>query len=359
MTMLRRTFLAACAGCTLTALATPGCSRTPASRSEILSALVLEVVKPETELVASETARFEESAQAFVKSPSEQTLSAVRAAFRPTLLAWKRSQCFRAGPMVETGALLRATFWPARPPGIEQTLAGTAELNETLVSELGADTRGLYAIEYLLFPANADAAASLAAFSGDAGARRRALLGVLVANVAAAAKQANEALADGKAFAERYAEASTANETVSLLLGQMISVLEMLAMHKLAGVVDLAESKLLKPANVEGAPSGTSQAMVQAQVEMSERLYLGGESGGIEALVRATSPAIADSVKQKYQAALAALRALDAPLERVVETKRPALVQAAAATRALEVSMKVELSNALGVTLTFPAGDGD
>ena len=53
------------------------------------------------------------------------------------------------------------------------------------------------------------------------------------------------------------------------------------------------------------------------------------------------------------------MQALGAPLERVVTTNRPALAVAAAVTKVLERSLKVDVASALGVTLTFQTGDGD
>jgi predicted lipoprotein len=64
-------------------------------------------------------------------------------------------------------------------------------------------------------------------------------------------------------------------------------------------------------------------------------------------------------VSQRYTEALAAVRALEAPLERVVTTDRATLAAAAQATKALELALKVDLASALGVTITFQTGDGD
>ena len=71
------------------------------------------------------------------------------------------------------------------------------------------------------------------------------------------------------------------------------------------------------------------------------------------------APAIEQSVTGAFARAGAAFARIQAPLEQVVITDREALEQSVQAVKALETVLRVELTSALGVTLTFVATDGD
>jgi predicted lipoprotein len=88
-------------------------------------------------------------------------------------------------------------------------------------------------------------------------------------------------------------------------------------------------------------------------------LFLGGSSGGLTELVRAVAPEIDESVRAAFVGARERVDALRQPLERVVLSDPDALAQAAAAAKRLELALKVDTTNALGITLTFQSGDGD
>jgi predicted lipoprotein len=334
-----------------------GCRREPLTRQAALKALVHEVVVPATQAVIATSAELSVAVTNLSSSPSLDTLRAARAKFKPSLLAWKRAQCFRLGPMVDTNAFVRALFWPPRPQAIEAVLDSDNSIDAAFVGNLGVDARGVYAVEYLLFPLERDEGATAALFTGAAGARRRELARALAGNIEQCAANAGHSLGDGAAYAARFAQG--AEISLSILVNQMIGTVENLSAHRLELVLGLEKSQRLKAQEVEGWPSASSHEIALAQLSGNEALYRGGKSGGLRALTRAMAPAIEARVSRRYAEALRAVRGLNAPLERVVTTDRPALEAAAQATKALELAIKVDLASALGVTITFQTGDGD
>jgi len=352
----RRAFLRGwgLAGC---GAALAGCRR-PATRAQVLAALARDVGGADVAAVLSGSEGLAAALAALAAAPSPATLGAARAQWRHAILVWKRAYCFRNGPIVETNALLRVTFWPARALALEAILRGTASIDQRLLDEQGTDVKGLYAIEALLFPPGADdPAAVVARFAGAGGVRLRALAAALGRDVHGHALAAARAFGDGQAFAQRFAAGG--QQSLSKLMGQMASTIETVAANRLQLVLDLSASRLLKPAEVEGGAGGSSQAIALTQIEGTERLYTGSGGLGVGALVHAAAPAIDQRARGAFAGARAALQALGAPLERVVTTNRPALAVAAAVTKVLERSLKVDVASALGVTLTFQTGDGD
>jgi uncharacterized protein len=352
----RRVFLEAAVSAALAGLGGSGCRR-KVTREEALSAIVREVVVPSAKEVVATSARLVQATQSLASDPEVRTLSGARSAFRPALLAWKGAQCFRQGPVVETNALLRALFWPVRPDTIEKALAGERVPDDAVVADLGVDAKGLYALEYLLFPLDLDEAAAAKLFGAELGARRRAFVVALARSVHSYAKLSAGRLGTGEAYAERFSRAG--GESLSTLLAELIGSVENACAQRLDYVLKLADSRLLKPREIEAWPSGLSHEIALQQLSSTERLYRGGRHGGLSDLTRAVAPAVDERVRARYADAISAVRALGAPLERVVHANRPVLARAAEATKKLEITLKVDLASALGVTLTFASTDGD
>jgi predicted lipoprotein len=330
--------------------------RRPRKREEVLSAIVLYVVAPDVASTADASRALALATGPLARAPTPAALEAARRAFRAALMAWKRAHCFRDGPIVETDALLCASFWPVRPQAIEAALASPRADAQSFIDELGVDAKGIFAIEHLLFPLNTDLERAAAALA-ESGARRARFVHALADNVAACARRAATVLGDGAAYSARFAQGG--QQSVSRLVGQMVSTVEALLVNRLDLVLGLERSRMLKPAEVEGWPSGTSHTIALTELETIERLYGVEREGGLSELVRPVAPAIDDRVRQRLGAALEAVRKIHAPLERTVAGDRPALSAAGQAVKALELALKVDVASALGVTVTFQSGDGD
>jgi predicted lipoprotein len=337
-------------------LAVGGCERPP-DREVVLAALVRDVMVADTRAAESESKGLAGVAERFSEAPSETTFAAVRAQWRKTLLAWKRAYAFRSGPLVETNALMRVTYWPSRSAAVDALIASDDPLDEAGLEALGADTKGLFAMEHLLFDPPAGQTSPFSCFQGDEGARARRLLVLLSRNVEGYASAVRASLGDGAAYGQRFAQ--TPSSSLEVLVNQMVDTVETIAALRLTAALELHDNGRLRVSSLEGGRSGTSTEICAVLLSATERLYQGEGGRGIGALVKAVAPAIHERVTRDFAAARAAVDALEAPLEQVVTSRRAALEQAARAARQLEVSLKADVASALGVTLTFSANDGD
>jgi uncharacterized protein len=350
----RREFLSACAAAGWSA-ATPACRR-PKTREEVLSALVRELAAPDAAAVAPTSEELQRAIAGFTSAPDLEGLRRARRHWHAALLAWKRVECFRAAPVVENHALSRAVFWPARAAAIEPILAASTALDAAYLDELAVNARGVYTLEYLLFPLDVDERAALALFTGAAAERRRSYTLGLARNLTRYAELAASSLADG-AFATRFG--ADGQKSLGQLVTQLVTTVEKLSAQRLDLVLRLETSGRLKPNEIEGWPSATSHQIVATQFATCQLLYEGAAGGGIVDLAGNAAPPVAERVRNQFRTARAAVEALDGPLERLVRTRRAALELAARTTRTLEIMMKAELTSALGLTLTFPSTDGD
>lgn len=346
--MNRRVFVMSSACLAMTGWA--GC-RNIATRESVLRQLVLQVAVPELQALPK-VSRELASALHQVKHGDAASLENAQRALRKALLAWQRVQAFRNGPVVESNALLRSTFWPARRLAIGSVIEGNATIHSALVESLGVDAKGLFALELMLFEQTAREE-----WLGPHGERVIALAAAFADDVRERADAVLRQLGDGRAFADKFAAGG--QESLNRLVNQLVETSETIAADRLLRVLGLQEHDRLLPGQIYGGFSGLSAQLPLASLITTQSLYLGVDDAGLCALVKQVSPAIDTRVRSTFAAALAALKALSGPLEQVVRRDRKLLVQAADAAKALEVALKSDLASALGVTLSIVSGDGD
>jgi predicted lipoprotein len=353
--MQRREFLQQYSLFALAALGGAGCRRR-ATRESVLASVVYGVLVPDATAIVQASGTLDDATARFTKAPTPASLLAARTAFRAALVRWKRGTCLLKGPLLESGALFRATFWPTRVGTIDELIASSDSIDDARIDELAVDLKGLHALEYLLFGDDKVDASVPSRFSGEHADRARRLTAALAVNVRKLSHVAANALGDGAPFLRDLEKDSQAS--VNYLVNQMARTTEDVT-HKLRSVLDIAARAHLKPHDVEGWPSGTSTEILETLVQGTEAFYCGPGGRGLAELVIPVAPQIDPRIRAAFAEARRALHELGEPIEAALVKQPFALERAQRAGRALEVSLKVNLASALGVTLTFSFGDGD
>jgi predicted lipoprotein len=334
------------------------CDAAP-TRAEVLRSLITRQLVPNTQSLARDAAKLTASLRALSAAGEAGAATdparviAAQRAWRSALLSWERVYTFRVGPLVAQSGLLRARFWPAREPALRARLADSAPVSATSVEQLGVDVRGMYALEWLLF-ANTNPNVR---DGGADGARARALAVAFAENAQGYVDRALNELGDGSGLVDSLAE--RAQESVSQLVNQMIGTIETLASDRVATVLEMHAHQSVRTSEVQGGASGVSTALVTAQLNATEALYVGHDGDGLSALVRPVAPKIDEQLRARFARARTSVEQLRAPLEQAVVADRARVLSAFRALKELELALKVDLASALGVTLTFSAGDGD
>lgn len=282
---------------------------------------------------------------------------ALRACWRRAALSWKRASAFRDGPWWTGEPLLRATYWPARGAAIRELLRAERKPSETVLAELGADVKGLYALEYVLFDQDGEPAA-WQRLSGGSGMRARELVLSYAEDLSALAAAARAVLERGAAGAATPL-ASSGPERLAKLVALLAANVENSLVARLQLWLWLTRLQRVRAVDIEGGPSRSSPALMLALLQGSQRLYLGAAGGGLADLVDRAAPAVHARVASEFEATASALRTLPAPLETPPAVERARVESALAAAKSLETALKTELPSALGVTLVFSSIDAD
>jgi uncharacterized protein len=302
----------------------------------------------------------------FVDDPNQAALDKARAAWLAAAQASAQMRCFQSGPIADREWTSTFNYWKVLPDRIQGVLFSSSNsVDQTFLDNLGCETKGLFAIEYLLFQQPAPASTNqnvppiLAELAGQNRERTRSYLLALGRELASQATCIADDWNTLDASGAQTKFVKGGQQSVNLVVNQLAACLEDVSENHLHFVLVLPNPISRQLYRVERSRSGTSLEGVIATLEGAQQLFRGGGGLGLRDAVKQVNPALAKRIADQFETTMSSVRALGAPLEQVVVNNRPALEKAYEKARTLEVLIKVDVVSALGVTLTFSSNDGD
>ena len=352
----------------LTAASSLGQSATPEpfTKQAMLRDIASKILAPGWQEVAGKCRELTNSIARLIEKPDARSLEEARRVWLQTSKAVSRLRSFQAGPITERDFVYTFYYWQTLPYRMQDVLNSPKPIDSAHLEELGAPTKGLFAVEYLLFeiaPDQTNAAANTAlVLDGLAGPRAenyRACLSVLSGELAnKATLLANDWNAPGATGASQKF-ASSGQDSVNLLVNQMAACIEDASERHLHFVLVLPNPISRQLYRIERSRSGSSLDGVLASLEGAEKLFSGNAGFGLKDAIKQINPALERRLAEQFTSAIAATRAISMPLEEAAVKDRAAIEAAYEKARALEITLKVDVVSALGVTLTFSSNDGD
>jgi predicted lipoprotein len=327
------------------------------SKQAILDSVAKRVLLPAYTNFTARCAELSAAADALTSAPSLATVKSTQQAWTASLLAWRRTQAFVHGPIEDLGVYGRVQFWPARRQTIDRVLRADRPIDDAYIQELGATAVGLSAVEVMLFDPRQNDQARVAAFTGPKAARQRQYFIAVVRELHRKAQVVERAWQGPTGYAMTFGAGG--QQQLNLLVNDILNAVETGAQARLQLVVERHDEPQFRSELVEGAPSGSSQQALLALLLGARAAYSGSDGLGVDDYLKSLNPGTAARVDAQFQKAIAAVRALDGPLEDAVGNRPRAIQQAYDDCRTLEILMKVEVASTLGVTLTFKSKDGD
>jgi uncharacterized protein len=337
------------------------------SRDAMMHDIVRTCIVPAYQQLALKCRALTNAIGALAKAPSQSTFDDARGAWEAASLAASRVRCVQVGPLAAPGGSGAAFyFWQVMPNNIERQIASTRAIDSSLMDEMGATTKGMFALEYLLYGAkggpNAPAgkmAPPLEMISAPAAQRRRDYLVILARDLETKAGDLEKAWSDpgSQAVAAKFADGG--QQSLNQLVNVIAVALEDVSDRHLHLALVLPKPLAAQIYRIERTPSGTSMQGLLAILESAQKIYRNSNGFSLIDAVKQINMPTATVLEQRFEDALAAARAIGPPLDQAVVDSRPAVENAFDKTHTLEVKFKVDLASTLGVTLTFSSADGD
>lgn len=337
------------------------------TKAAMLQDMVHNVIQSDYQELAVKSQALTSAIQQLTDVPTVDSLAQARAAWLATVLAARQIQWLQTGPIADREYL--ATFYYSKvlPHRIEDVLHSSSTMDAAFLDELGAATKGLFALEYLLFESRTESPAKAAKSSeanpmnlfGTNVQRRCQFLLTLAHDVQ---KKADQVAADwaGTNRADVGPKfVAGGQETLNSLVNQLAQNLETIAESRINLALQLPAPVVRRLDRIEGARSRTSLSQLVASLRGAYQIYQGSGGLGMDDYLRALNSGLETRVEQQFQKASTALEAVESPIEEAVGDRKEFVQQAYEAIRDLEILFKVDLASALGVTIMFNSNDGD
>ncbi|NJL34588.1 MAG: imelysin family protein [Chloroflexaceae bacterium] len=231
------------------------------SRSAMLDDIANLVILPAYEQFTERTATLQEAARTLSDAPTAANLQATRQAWREAVLAWQPLRLFILDDIRRTLLHSGVNKWPTNTEFIEQFIAEEATLDAALIAGAGSTSKGVPALEYLLFSPTGDDAAVLAALTNDP--RRMQYVVALTQDLHTTALALQEAWTQPDEgyvieFVSNDSGGAMMQSSVSELSNELVNALEMLVQTRLGEPLGRANGGEPQPALVE-APTAMHQ----------------------------------------------------------------------------------------------------
>ena len=292
--------------------------------------------------------------------PGEDALEDARTALAESRGTWSYSEPMWVGPVMDrrSWAVVR---WPISADEIEELISDTSLTldRDRLANRIGADQRGLGAVEHVLYT---DAGGSTATTDvlGALGDHRRCdylrgVTAVIAEEAAILATGWTESWDGGGPYREQFSAEdgdgldSVVNDTLFLL--EAITDLEL-------GPALGAMGSEVRPEAIDEGPAAAGVADLTARLDGARDVLVGGEAGGA-GLAPLLGDELTARLSDQISAARAAAEAVDPPLRTAAMESPESVVAARDAIKAVQITVATEVVGRLGVTVGFSDADGD
>ncbi|MCH2198871.1 MAG: imelysin family protein [Flavobacteriales bacterium] len=324
-----------------------------------LPQLVNNYITPELDATVNEVEALRASAEAFDLALDPASLDAFQAQLKEVRLQWQRISFLWFGPGDEQNTVREVNTFPA------DVMAVSAHADEGSIGGEGLDEKGFCAIGWMIH--HVDDQGILDFYNDENyGASRRAHLLHLVNEVESAIGNLNQAWDNGFDNTFSTATGSSVGSGMSLYHNGLTRDYENLKREKIALPLGLLTLDIPLPDKVEAFYSGYSVELAIAHLTSTRDALTANDTGGILALIDELgafhSPSnqdLSDAILEQLDEAKAALELVPDPLSGTIESD-PAIVQTAYdELQAAVVLLKIDLTSALDVSITYTDTDGD
>lgn len=344
----------------------PG-SRTEFDRQAMLTNYSDLLIVPGYQRFKTETGQLAAAVQAFATTPSLATLTEARAKFQAAYLGWQEVSLYEFGPADDQMLRNSLNIYPTSPSQIEQNVtSGTYNLQAS--ANLAA--KGFPALDYLLY-AKPNEQEVLGLYTSAAHSANRKKY---VQDVANLVKQQAEAVHTGwtsgtygKTFKE--SPGTAVGSAVGNLVNQLNFEIDLTKRAKVGIPSGRFTAGTPLPDKVEAYYSRTSLALLERAIKAQRALFVGQTAQetnglGLEEYLdhvgaKHNNRMLSEAIKQQFDAALAAVAAVPAPLAEAVTAHPQAVSKVYEELQKLIVLTKTDMPAALGVSITYTDNDGD
>lgn len=294
---------------------------------------------------------------------SIEEIENLRLKWQSTTLNWKKAEVFNFGPISDLNLHSSIGTWPVNSFAIDNTLMDQNALIDFDINTLTDNQKGLATIEYILF--NKDVDELLADFNTNSN-RRKYIELILIDLENSINTVYNSWVSEGGNYRQVFIEndGNDVGSSMTFLANNMIILQELVKNFKVATPLGLRSGGLKDPELVESPYARISIQQMEANLEMIEEIFTGGENDGFDVYLDAVnaqgdSGKLSDEIKSQFRAIDAAINEIDGDLKSAIESDEQDVMDAFIEMQKLTTLLKTDMMSSLGLLVTFSDNDGD
>ncbi len=321
------------------------------------------VILPAYQQLASTTAAMDAAVTTFTTTPNADNLAGLQAAFKTAYIAYESCTQFEFGPATDQS--LVTTIVNVFPTDVNTVKNNMATGNFTIDGLSNFKAQGFPALDYILFGASPAAVVADFTTSAHAANAKKYLAAVSASLKAKASAVLNAWSPSGGNYLAKFGAATgvDAGSSLSILLNAYVYDYDViLKNYKLGIPIGKYGATTIPqdPTKVEGYYSGLSLTLLNAELQSVQRVY----TGAFEKKVAATNAplnggTLNDAIKNQLTTLITKVKAIPEPLSGTIQTNIGVVNDAYTEVSKFVVLIKVDMSSALGVKISFSDDDGD
>jgi len=302
-------------------------------------------------------------AASFREMTDPEHLLGLQLQWEQTVKIWKQLELYDLGTVGESFISYQINRWPADTLKIEENVRGAENLDKSFIASIGSSSRGISALEYLLYAEGHPRVVQ--SFTSDENTDRR--LDYLLA----LAEVLHDNSLEYRALWQSYGEPFTAslengiNGSQNLVINAMVSLLEEIIVAKLGAPLGDSSGGTPQPDQLEASRSGFSRETLRQNLSALQRCFTGDFSqspfrvGFDDFLGLIGSSDLSGRILDQFNRSRKDLNAIPGTLEQQLASDPESIERLQNDLRDLLVLIKVDMANVLGSTITFNDNDGD
>lgn len=338
-------------------------------RIQMLKNITTEVILPSYSEFLSETETLENKINAFNSDLTTHSFNELKIQWALTTITWEKCELYNLGSIQSSFIHNKIDTWPSNTTFIENFIASSDELTSDYLNSKGSSSKGLPAMEYLLYGDDQNPDAQFTSLTtAENSDRRRAYLTALTQNVNAKAEEVLAKWTDHYQFIFTSDSSTELGSSISVLVNELISVTEQVAQTKLAKPMGKTSDGLPHPNLLEAYRSGQSLQKMKSNLLSIKEVLFGKESNSQNFLADYANftesdmdaeTALTSKIQTQFNVIEATTNSINPPLNNALENQYDQLNDLYEKIRYLFILLNVDLSNDLGIVVTLNINDGD
>lgn len=339
------------------------------NQTEMLTNLGEKVIIPSLRELKNKSEAFKKEVQKFSQSINVNSATQLRQTYNELALSWQSVQFLEFGPAEAEALHGNSNIYPINAADIDLNISSG---NYNLEAASNLDSKGLQAMDYLLFGSGISASDMVTYFSDSGeGAKRVKYLTDITANFHKRVIEVETkwSPSGGNYLAEFVgATGNSIGSSIGLMLNALNEKYERVIRDGKIGIpagIRNISSKKPEPTRVEGFYQKTTSVLLAIETMKAMDLFLEGKGGEgmydyLDAVgARRQGENLSKSIKDQIDVIVQKMEALQSPLTEEVVQNQQQVVSIFDEMKLLGLMLKVEMTSAVNITITYADNDGD